>query len=91
MYITESSAIKVGSFINVVEQPEFHTRNITGSQLVQRGYLITASIKKTEEVNIVKQRHFFICTFVKVFFCVCDIVIVITLSLAEAILLAPLR
>lgn len=36
MYIIESSAIKVGTFINVVKQPEFHTMNITGSRLVQK-------------------------------------------------------
>lgn len=46
MYITESSAIKVGSFINVVEQPEFHTMNITGSQLVQKRLSDNCQYKK---------------------------------------------
>lgn len=69
MYIIESSAIKVGSFINdVVKQPEFHTMNITGSRLVQKRLSDNCPYKKIEEVNIVKQRHFFICTYVKVFF-----------------------
>lgn len=47
MYITESSAIKkVGSFINVAEQPEFHTMNITGSQLVQKRLSDNCQYKK---------------------------------------------
>ena len=78
MYIIESSAIKVGSFVNVVKQPEFHTMNITGSRPIQ----------KSPSDNCQYELYMYIR---KSIFCVCDIVIVITLSLAEAILLAPLR
>ena len=70
MYIIDSSAIKVGSFINVVKQPEFHTMNITGSRFVQKRLSVNCQYKKTEEVNIVKQRHVFICTYVKYYLCV---------------------
>ena len=46
MYIIESSAIKVGTFINVVKQPEFHTMNITGSRLVQKRLTDNCQYKK---------------------------------------------